>query len=406
MDYINSTLQVNKFARRTRHLKTFSKAILAKSVLQSIFSFFSFPFIKFFETSFGNIIESSIFNFKNIFPVAPQKRLLVQTIIISSFILLISSLSYTSNFIPVNMTSSEVNAGTVTSIGNVLISDDSGYLVKINPQTSTSNRIGLNDYAVHVVETGESLSIIAEKYGIKVDTVMWENNINNPNAIRSGQSLMIPPVDGLSYKVARGDNLEKIANTYKISSEAIIAQNNLESITIHRGQELFLPGAEPLRPVIASNPAPTRNTATRTDVRAVSAVSATPSSAAPVGGRPFIFPTRGRITQGFHAGHYALDIGDRSRPPVWASGGGTVEKVSTGTWGGGYGNHIILNHGNGLKTLYAHLGSVNVYQGQYVNQGDVIGMMGNTGRVYGATGIHLHWEVILNGVKQNPRNYY
>ena len=101
-----------------------------------------------------------------------------------------------------------------------------------------------------------------------------------------------------------------------------------------------------------------------------------------------------------------MDIGDRSRPPVWAAGGGTIVKASSGTWGGGYGNHVIVDHGGGLQSLYAHLGTLNVYKGQYVNQGDILGMMGNTGRVYGVTGIHLHWEVRKNGVKHSPYNYY
>jgi len=114
----------------------------------------------------------------------------------------------------------------------------------------------------------------------------------------------------------------------------------------------------------------------------------------------------GSITNGYKAGHYAIDIADRSKPAVWAAGGGTVVKASSGTWGGGYGNHVIIDHGNGVKTLYAHLDSLNVYDGQAVSQGDVIGIMGNTGRVYGATGIHLHWEVIDNGVKKNPTLYY
>ena len=283
--------------------------------------------------------------------------------------------------------------------GDILVSDEEGYLVKINPQTDESNRIGLTDYAVHTVDDGETLSQIAEKYGVNVDTVMWENNISNAHTIRSGQALLIPPIDGISYKVASGDSLEKIATKYKVSTESIIAQNGLETEVIQKGQALFLPGAVPIAPVyVAANGY--RTTTTR-DTRTFDSATSTPAV-----GKVFIYPTKGKVTQGYHGGHYALDIADRSKPPIWSAGAGTVEKVSTGTWGGGYGNHVIVDHGNGLKTLYAHMSTVNAYAGQWVNQGDVLGVMGNTGRVYGATGIHLHWEVHLNGVKQNPYNYF
>lgn len=286
--------------------------------------------------------------------------------------------------------------------GDVLVADEEGYLVKINPQTETSNRAGLNDYAVHTVESGESLSIIASRYGVKSETIMWENNLANANSLRIGQKLLVPPVNGISYKVASGDSLEKIAKKYSVSVEAIVAQNGLESEVINRGQALFLPQAKPLIPVnVASND---RAVVGSRSVR--SYANATPSTSTPAVGRIFIFPTRGKVTQGFHAGHYALDIADRGRPPVWAAGGCTVIKASSGTWGGGYGNHIIIDHGNGVQTLYAHMDSLNVSAGQWVSQGDVIGIMGNTGRVYGATGIHVHWEVIDNGVKKNPYNYF
>ena len=99
-------------------------------------------------------------------------------------------------------------------------------------------------------------------------------------------------------------------------------------------------------------------------------------------------------------------------PAVWAAASGVVVKANTGCGsrtpkcGGGYGNHVIIDHGDGVKTLYGHLDSLNVKVGDNIKQGEVIGIMGNTGRVYGATGIHLHWEVIINGVKKNPIGYY
>jgi len=340
-------------------------------------------------------------SFRNMLPASPQKRFLLQGVVLAFSVLIMSSFSAGA----INMSYDVWNDSRYMNLyaipGDVLISDENGYIVKTNPQTYSSTRIGMTDHATHVVESGESLSIIAQRYGVKVETIMWANDIVNVNTLRIGQRLMIPPVDGISYKIESGDTLEKIAKKYKISAESIIAQNNLDSQILSKGQSLFLPAAKPIYTAVASNiraDAPIR--ATRTYVNAES------SSAKPAGAKPFIAPTLGRLTQGYYRGHYAFDIASSDRPPVWAAGGGTVEKASVGTWGGGYGNHVIVNHGNGLKTLYAHLQSVNVVEGQSVGQGDVLGIMGNTGRVYGKTGIHLHFEVIDNGVKKVPSDYY
>jgi murein DD-endopeptidase MepM/ murein hydrolase activator NlpD len=339
--------------------------------------------------------------FVSALPVSPQRRLLAQAIFIASASLILTSLTSGGTFAPTENGYSSDYLSTYSLPGDVLISDDSGYLVKLNPPTDESSRIGLTDYAVHTVEGGETMSAISKKYTVKVETIMWENNIVNSNSLRVGQKLLIPPVDGISYKVASGENIDKIAKKYSISRDSIIAQNGLNTDSIFKGQELFLPGAKPIQ---APNLVIGRNTAVSRSYR--SSISASPSTARPDIGKMFIFPTIGNITQGFRGGHYALDIGNRSMPPIWAAAGGTVSKASSGTWGGGYGNHVIIDHGNGVKSLYAHMDSLNVSEGQWVNQGDDIGVMGRTGRVYGVTGIHLHWEVIINGVKVSPIGYY
>lgn len=407
MELLEGTLQVNEFARRSRHLKIFSRGGLVRMHLGYWFSgFWNSVKASFRNPFFINAAKFFRFiaaGFAGVIPVSPQKRLLAQAVFIASTSLIVSSLTHGGTFTPLAMSYSTDYLATYYLPGEVLVSDDSGYLVKINPQTDESNRIGLTDYAVHTVTSGETMSEISGKYGVKVDTIMWENNIANANTLRVGQKLMIPPVDGVSYKVASGDNLQKIAKKYNVSSESIIAQNGLESETIHKGQALFLPEARPIVPpqLIGNvrNPAVSRGAYRST-------VAANPSTATPDLGKMFIFPTNGKITQGYKAGHYALDIADRSMPPIWAASGGTVIKASSGTWGGGYGTHIIIDHGNGVQTLYGHMSSLNVSEGTYVNQGDVLGVMGNTGRVYGATGIHLHWEVMVNGVKVNPGGYY
>lgn len=404
---ISPDLVVNKAARRNRHLRVFSKAVLVKIYMVDFVKFLSLP-----VASLGNVgpvlkvkdFLTSVFRaVAEFLPKSPQKKLLFQAGALSLAVLLATSFSGTATFTSAAMDYSTDYIDAYSLPGDILVSDDEGYLVKINPQTNASNRVGLTDYATHTVESGETLSNIAEKYGVTIETITWENNLGNANSLRIGQKLLIPPVTGVSYKVASGDTLEKIATKYKISQEAIIAQNNLKDSTIVKGQSLFLPEAKPIYPTVA-----TRSYSGTRSVRvdAVNYGSLSNSTAEPAVGKIFIYPTVGKITQGYRSGHYAVDIADSSKPPVWAAAGGTVAKVSTGTWGGGYGNHVIIDHGDGIQTLYAHLSSANVSEGDSVGQGDVIGIMGNTGRVYGKTGIHLHFETIFNGVKKNPANFF
>lgn len=292
---------------------------------------------------------------------------------------------------------------------NGILSDGEGYLTKMNPQTHQGDRSSMTDNLTHTVKSGETLSVIANGYGLKTNTVLWANGLANANSLKVGQKLVIPPVDGVTHSVGSNESIDKIAEKYKVDAEAIQKQNGLlADATVSAGDKIYIPDGKPIAPPRA---APARvgsssRSVSGTSVAVGAPVALADSTAAPAGGASFIFPTRGKITQGFHAGHYAYDIADVSKPPIWAAGAGTIIKASSGTWGGGYGNHIIIDHGNGLKTLYAHMDYLSVGVGDYVTQGQVLGRMGNTGNVRGRTGIHLHWEVIKNGVKQVPGNYY
>jgi murein DD-endopeptidase MepM/ murein hydrolase activator NlpD len=360
----------------------------------------------------GHTVKGFLF-MKNVMawaiPTSQNKKFFLQSIAIASLFLVVTSFTPGGTFVSTAKGYSDTYMSNYLVDGDILVTDDEGYLIKINPLTSDSNRVGLTDFAVHTVESGETLSTIASQYGVSANTIQWENNIRNSNSIRTGQKLLIPPVNGLSYKIQSGDTLEKVAKKYAISSESILAQNNLkESDTLVKGASIFLPNAEPIvsEITLVANTG-SRNVTYSKETRSVDYSSIPANTTTPSGGKVFIYPTRGIITNGYKAGHYAIDIADRSKPPIWAAAGGNVIKVfSNGSWNGGYGNYVVIDHGNGLQTLYAHMDSVNVVNGQWVNQGDVIGIMGNTGRVYGVTGIHLHWEVEDNGQKRNPTLYY
>jgi murein DD-endopeptidase MepM/ murein hydrolase activator NlpD len=298
---------------------------------------------------------------------------------------------------------------------SLLIATEDGYMPKINPQTELADRSTINGRIVHEVVSGDTISTIAEEYGLKTNTVLWENNLSATSTLRIGDKLIIPPVDGVTHTVEKGQDIKKIASAYGIKEENIIKQNRLaEGATLSTGEALFIPGAKPLPAATGRDSSVRISTASR--VASKSNVGSTKLVAgsdigsdntnSPAAGKSMIFPTRGKITQYYHPGHYAYDIADTSKPPIWAAMGGTVVKASSGTWGGGYGNHIIIDHGNGLKTLYAHMEYLSVSVGDVVTQGQVIGKMGKTGNVRGRTGIHLHFEVIQNGVKKSPANYF
>lgn len=302
------------------------------------------------------------------------------------------------------------------------MADQDGYLTKVNPQTDSGDRSSVSDYYVHTVASGDTISTIAAQYGLKQNTILWANNLDKNSTLKINQKILVPPVDGVYHQVQKNDTVAKIAKDYGISNDTILKQNALTAdASLTAGDAIFIPGAKPLIadvPIDTSKISTVRDTPAR--IASASRMNAVTSGGAilkgtdtaPAGDKPFIFPTRGSITQGFHAGHYAFDIANPDRPAIWAAGAGTVVKVVSGCadvsyrCGGGYGNHVIIDHGNGLQTLYGHMTYPTVAVGDHVSQGEVIGKMGRSGNVRGITGIHCHFEVRKNGVKMLPSNYY
>lgn len=122
-----------------------------------------------------------------------------------------------------------------------------------------------------------------------------------------------------------------------------------------------------------------------------------------------VYPTDGVITQFFTEDHHAIDFARRDESEenqaIFAAADGVVTEVSTGTWHEGDGNYILIDHGNGVQTAYSHLDEVAVNVGDTVTQGQEIATMGNTGRVIGATGVTLHFELWMDGALVNPMDY-
>jgi murein DD-endopeptidase MepM/ murein hydrolase activator NlpD len=242
----------------------------------------------------------------------------------------------------------------------------------------------------YTVQPNDNVWAIAQGFGLKAETVLWANPKveQSPDLLSVGQGLFIPPVDGIYYTIQKGDTIEKLAKTYETTVDKIVAfkANNLqEPYALTPGQKLMLPDGR--KKVVATNHYP------------MTYVGSAPSGA-PKGSGRFAWPTTGLLTQQFWSGHSGIDIASRTGTPILAADAGYVVLAGWDTWG--YGNQVVIDHGNGFKTRYAHLSSISVKAGDTVKKGQKIGLMGSTGR---STGPHLHFEVIYNGVMRNPQGY-
>ena len=241
----------------------------------------------------------------------------------------------------------------------------------------------------YVVTGGDTISSIAKQFRVSINTILWENKLSGLSVIRPGDELTVLPTSGVGHTVAKNETLSSIAKKYSAEIDELLAYNKLVSDKqLQIGQKLIVPGG--------SIAPPTRSVRSVTSVFTSSPSVGSPTSR--IGG--FIWPTVSkRITQYYHWRHHGLDIGSKSGLPIYASMAGVVTKAG---WGTGYGYHVVLDHGGGKKTLYAHMSKIYAKRGQEVNQGLPIGAIGNTGW---STGPHLHFEITINGRKVNPLSY-
>ena len=241
----------------------------------------------------------------------------------------------------------------------------------------------------YTVQHGDTVSTIAQKFGISADTVRWANDLSN-DTINVGDSLQILPVTGISYKVQSGDTVYSIAKKLATDPQKIVDFPfndfaNPETFSLVTGQMLIVPdGVQPsAQPFI------------RPQVYIAQGPSSTSFSAS-----GFTWPVHGIITQFASWYHEALDLAAPYGTPIVAAKSGVVTEANTGGWNYGYGNDVVIDNGGGYSSLYGHMEAVNVSPGQQVVGGStVIGWIGMTGRT---TGPHVHFEVRQNGVTVNP----
>jgi murein DD-endopeptidase MepM/ murein hydrolase activator NlpD len=243
----------------------------------------------------------------------------------------------------------------------------------------------------YTVLTGDSLSSIAEKFGISLNTLLWANSLTVKSIIRPGATLKILPVTGVSHTVKSGDTITKIASKYNAEADDILAFNKLASANdISVGEQLLIPGGEIIYV------APARTTA----ISQIFTSTPTASTTTVTGAGGMIWPSDlFVITQYYSWKHNGLDIDCAYTNQNYAAADGIVTKSG---WYNGYGYLVEISHDNGIVTRYGHHKSLYVTTGQSVAQGQALGICGTTGI---STGTHLHFEVRVNGATKNPLEY-
>lgn len=283
----------------------------------------------------------------------------------------------------------------------------------------------------YTVKSGDTISGIAEKNGVSINTIVWANNLDRKQTLKIGEVLTILPVSGIQYTVRRGDTIDSIAKKYGAETNDIKEFNDITNASLVAGVKIIVPGAE----LSASTPAPVvadtvktvvASAATKVAAKVASSTFAVDENVKPetsvsenstseksataedaddlVYGtlvRPkinngdssdFIRPLTDGVgvkSQGKHD-TWAVDLAAKIGTPIHAAQKGTVILVKSTGYNGGYGKYVAIEHEGGVQTLYAHMSETKVSVGQVVAQGEVIGLVGSTGR---STGPHVHYEV-------------
>lgn len=259
--------------------------------------------------------------------------------------------------------------------------DGSSLLPVVGPMGSSADieTYKLDQITTYTVRKGDTLSAIADMFGVSVDTILWANDIKSADGVKIGDVLVILPISGVQYTVKKGDTIEGIAKKLKSDVGDIAAFNDMEPDgSLEIGSTIIIPEGKLNTPASSGNQAPRTNTTSRR------------YAGGPDLGGYFLRPIEGgRKTQGIH-GFNGVDLADSCGEPVYASASGDVTIARKTGWNGGYGEYIVITHPNGTQTLYSHLSSVLVSAGWHVTRGMKIGTIGSTGR---STGCHVHFEV-------------
>ncbi len=242
----------------------------------------------------------------------------------------------------------------------------------------------------YIVEQGDTLTGISQKFNISAETLLWSNELTLNFSLNPGQKLIILPVSGVLHLIKNGDTLTGIARFYNADVKEIIEFNQLvDENDILVGDILIVPDGK-----ISPQP--------KIQKQAIDFQT----TQIPIADSYFIFPAEGKISQGLHGFlSNAVDISNDCGAPVIAATSGKIQRISNTSIGG---QGITILHLNSVITYYGHLSKIIVQNNQEVAAGEIIGYIGNTGYTRGATGCHLHFEVrnAANFLAKYPLGYY
>ena len=257
---------------------------------------------------------------------------------------------------------------------------DSALLPVVGPMGSLADidTYKLDQITTYTVHKGDSLSKIADMFGVSVSTIYWANDLKRGDLINTGDVLVILPVSGIQYQIKKGDTAQSLAKKFKSDAADIIAFNDLPADgLLVVGDTIIIPDAEmgamPCRPAM---------------VRGTGGTELIGYFMRPIAGGRNSRATASN-PHGLH-GLNGVDLATSCGTPVYSSASGTVLVARSSGWNGGYGKYVVISHSNGTQTVYAHLSSIFASVGQYVVQGSNIALVGNTGN---STGCHIHFEV-------------
>ncbi len=274
--------------------------------------------------------------------------------------------------------------------GDLPIIQDNSLAPAPIPHTLEEGVAPAHNFQTYIVQRGDTPVGIADAFDIKTETLLGGNPrlSQESSLLQTDVELLILPVDGVLHDVQLGDTLEGLSILYGINEDEIIAYspNNLQfPYRLYPNTQILIPGA-------------VRNVFVWTPPTLASVSSGSGVASLVVGTGSFIFPVSSHnFTQRFWYGHPGVDVGLSVGSAVFAADTGTVTYAGWNVYG--YGNLIVVNHGNGYETFYAHLSGFNVVPGQIVTKGQVIGATGNTGN---SSGPHIHFEIRLNGNQNDP----
>ncbi len=312
---------------------------------------------------------------------------------------------------PTGQVESESVAPVSASISDIPVIDGIARSAQIHTNIPSRPR---NEITTYTVQEGDTVFGIAEKFGLDPQTILWGNYeilLDDPHSLRPGQELNILPIDGVYWQWLGGLSFGAWAEFYGVTAAEIIEYpgNNIDAksvgdyenanipvetwLIIPNGKRDFVSWSAPLG-VTRENPA---------SARVLGAGACDPVSGGAVGYGYYVYPTNKHYLSGFDystkTNHLGIDLAGNEGEGVYAADAGVI--VYAGWNDYGYGNMIMIDHGNGFQSLYAHLSALNVGCGQSVGQGEGIGAVGSTGR---SSGPHLHFE-LMAGMKVNPWDY-